>query len=138
MKQRQTRLYKYLKKDQNETVSGKTNSPAKNHGCEIRKDVFQIQTGELSKEVKGCCLPLALLVGKSFLDKDERSKRLTLNMGLDFDKLYTGREIKNVYEMSGVDEGSVKVGELDYFYKNYIWPNTKSIWLFFLSSTLPL
>jgi hypothetical protein len=59
-------------------------------------------------------------------------------MGLALDKLYTVREIKNVYEMSGVDEGSVKVRELDYFYKNYIWPKTKSIWLFFLSSTLTL
>lgn len=110
----------------------------KKHGREICKGIFQIQTGKLSKEVKGCCLPLALLVGKSFLDKDERSKRLTLNMGLALDKLYTVREIKNVYEMSGVDVGSVKVGELDYFYKNYIWPKTKSIWLFFLSSTLTL
>jgi hypothetical protein len=102
-KNKQTRLYKYLKKDMLEVGSG--NNPIKKHNREIRKGVFQIRSETLSKEVRGCCFPLALLVGKSFLDKDRISQRLTLNPNTALEQLYCGQDIYSMYKAANVGVG---------------------------------
>jgi hypothetical protein len=127
---KQQRIYKYLKKDMKEVGSGNNNQTVKKHGREIRKGVFQIQAGELSKQVKGCCMPLALLVGKSFLDKDDKSRRLTLNMNVTLDKFYCAKDIYSVYKAAGVGVRSVKLSDVDKFHKNYLSKNNIDLVVF--------
>ena len=58
------RIYKNVGKNGSEFGRGRKHT-AKKHGCEVRHGVFQI-TGKSNR-----CFALALLVGRSFLNKDE-------------------------------------------------------------------
>jgi hypothetical protein len=99
------RLYKYLGK--NLTEAGSARRTVQKHGREIRNGVFQVGSGG----VKPSCFAYALLVGKSFLQKDERYDVLDVNRNADLTKLYTTDEITNVYETAGIRVGPVRIDQ---------------------------
>ena len=116
LKKKQSKMYKYLKKNVSEKGSGK--KCIKKHNRELHKGVFQICGDNFS--VKDSCFVLALLVGKSFLDEDLISQRLKLKPNTELSLFYTETDILNVYKSANVEVGGVKVGDLDMFYNGYL------------------
>ena len=113
-RQRASRMYKYLCKNLSEASSARRT--AQKHGRENRNGVFQVGAGN----VKQSCFAYALLVGKSFLQKDERYKVLDTNRNADLTELYTTDEITNVYETAGVCVGPVRIEQCRLFYEIYL------------------
>jgi hypothetical protein len=73
--------------------------------------------------VKQSCFAQALLVGKSFLQKDNRYTILNTNRNADLTTLYTTDEITNVYETAGVRVGPVRIDQCQLFYEKYLLPD---------------
>jgi hypothetical protein len=92
-------LYKDLGKNPLESGSG--HRTAQKHRRETRNGVFQVGAGN----VKHGCFALALLVGKSFLQKDKRYDVLNTNRNANLTALYAMDEITNVYTTAGVCVG---------------------------------
>ncbi|CAB3979927.1 Hypothetical predicted protein [Paramuricea clavata] len=105
------RLYKHLGQNPKESGSGRI--IAQKHGREVRNGVFQVVSGTTKH-----CFALALLVGKSFLQKDKYFDILDRNRNADLTKLYTTDEINDVYIAAGLPVGSVRVDQL--FYEKYL------------------
>ncbi|CAB4044265.1 Hypothetical predicted protein, partial [Paramuricea clavata] len=107
------RLYKHLGQNPKESGSGRI--IAQKHGREVRNGVFQVVSGTTKH-----CFALALLVGKSFLQKDKYFDILDKNRNADLTKLYTTDEINDVYIAAGLPVGSVRVDQLHLFYEKYL------------------
>ena len=80
--------------------------------------------------VKQSCFAYALLVGKSFLQKDEQYEVLEGNRNADLTELYTTNEITNVYETAGVCLGPVRVDQCRLFYEKYLLPDNIDLVIF--------
>ena len=91
---------------------------ATKHGREVRQGVFQIG----KSGVKNSCFALALLVGRSYLQKDDIYYKLERNRNHKLTELYTDDVITNVYTCSGVCVGPVRTEQLCLFYENYLRP----------------
>ena len=70
--------------------------------------------------IKNCCFAVALLVGRSFLQKDAHYNKLEKNRYLDLTELYTTDEITNVYTRCGMSVAPVRVDQLHIFYEKYL------------------
>ena len=99
-------IYKNLGKNLTEAGSGRRHV-AQKHGWEIRNGVFQVGSGSGKQ-----CFAMALLVGKSFLQKDKHFSTLDKNRNIDLTKLYTTDKITNVYTTTGLPVGAVRVDQL--------------------------
>ncbi|CAB4036310.1 DNA polymerase [Paramuricea clavata] len=112
----------------NTSEAGSARRTVQKHGRETRNGVFQVVAGN----VKQNCFQYAILVGKSFLQKDERFKILHSNRNADLMKLYTCDEITNVYETAGVCVGPYGRRSLRYQrekctvggYRQYVFENS--------------
>ncbi|CAB4013528.1 Hypothetical predicted protein [Paramuricea clavata] len=118
-RKKQSRMYKYLGKNDTESGSGKKNDVALKHGREVRHGVFQIGKAN----VKNSCLALALLVGKSYLRNDTNAQKLKRNSNLTLSDLYTDEDITNVYTTSCLPVGPVRIKQLQYVYEKYLKPD---------------
>jgi hypothetical protein len=114
-KTKRCHLYKNFGKENSESGSGKKNVATK-HSREVRHGVFQIG----KSGVKNSCLALALLVGKSFLQKDHIYGQLEKNRNLQLTKLYTDCEIIDIYERCDLKAGAVRVDQLHLFYEKHL------------------
>ena len=127
-KKKMARLYKYVGKKGSEFGRGRKHT-AKKHGREVRHGVFQI-TGKSNR-----CFALALLVGRSFLNKDKRADKLNVDRNTPLDELYTEDEITHVYTQCGLSpQGGVRVDQLHHTYENILSPRCGSRCIFKTSS----
>jgi hypothetical protein len=110
------RIYKNVGKNGSEFGRGRKHT-AQKHGREVRHGVFQI-TGKSNR-----CFALALLVGSSFLNKDERADKLNIAHNIPLDELYTEDEITHVYTQCELNPGGVRVDQLHYAYENVLSPH---------------
>lgn len=111
-KVKRSALYKNLGK--NGAEFGRGRITAKKHGREVRHGVFQI-TGSTN-----CCFALALLVGRSFLNKDNNSIKLNNKRDTELVTLYSDEQIADIYNKCNVSIGGVRVDQLHIFYENYL------------------
>ena len=112
-----SRMYRGLGKRQSEVGSART---AKKHGRDLRNGVFQVSGNSATKQN---CFALALLLGKSFLQKDKHYELASVNRNIDLTTLYTSDEITNVYKTAGLSVGPVRVDQCGLFYEKYLLPN---------------
>ncbi|CAB4001892.1 Hypothetical predicted protein [Paramuricea clavata] len=98
--------------------------PAEKHGRDVRYDVFQI-TGTTN-----CCFALAILVGRSFLEKDENYQRLNNKRDTQLDQLYTGEQITDIYTKCGLVAGGIRGDQLHIVYENLLSGNNIDLVVF--------
>ncbi|CAB3977956.1 Hypothetical predicted protein [Paramuricea clavata] len=110
---RKKQMYRSVGKNGTDVGRGRKKLVQK-HGREIRSGVFQV----VSKS--DCCFALALLTGRSFVDKDERYDKLSLNRNTPLEQLYTDDEITDVYEQCGLAVGGVSINQLPDVYERYL------------------
>ena len=119
-KKKITRLYKYVGKKGSEFGRGRKHAAKK-----VRHGVFQI-TGKSNR-----CFALALLVGRSFLNKDRRADKLNIDRNTPLDELYTDDEITRVYTQCGLSpQAGVRVDELHRAYENILSPHDVDLVVF--------
>jgi hypothetical protein len=111
------RMYRGMGRNLSEAGSART---AKKHGRDLRNGVFQV-SGDSG--IKQNCFALALLLGKSFLQKDKRYELANINRNVDLTTLYTPDEITNVYKTAGLRVGPVRIDQCGLFYEKYLLPD---------------
>jgi hypothetical protein len=110
-KLKQPKIYKYYGKNPSE--AGNARTLVKKHGREVRNGVFQVVSTTK-------CFAFSVLVGKSFLQKDEHYKILNMSRNTDLTTLYTDEQINDVYVSAKVLSGPVRVDQCHLFYENYL------------------
>ena len=75
---------------------------------------------KLNQIVKNCCFVVSLLVGLSFLKKDEKFVKMERTPHKDCYELYSADQIRNVYQKCGIAVGSVKTEDLSKVYSNFL------------------
>jgi hypothetical protein len=118
------KMYQGMGKNQSEAGSART---ARKHGRDLRNGVFQVAGNSI---VKQNCFALALLLGKSFLQKDKHYEIANVNRNVDLATLYTTHAITNVYKAVGIPVGPVRVDQCDLFYKKYLLPDNIDLVVF--------
>jgi hypothetical protein len=118
------KMYRGMGKNLSEAGSART---AKKHGRDLRNGVFQVSGDSGTKQN---CFALALLLGKSFLQKDKCYDIANVNRNVDLTTLYTPDEITNVYKTTGIAVGPVRVDQCDLFYKKYLLPDNVDLVVF--------
>ena len=108
------KIYKALGKNGADIGRGRKNCIALKHGREIRNGVFQINSKSEHY------FALALLTGRSFLNKDKRYDKLNLNRNTLLNNVYTDAEITNVYEQCGLDKGGVRIDQMSSVYAGFL------------------
>jgi hypothetical protein len=121
------KMYRGLGKNLSEAGSAR-NRTVQKHGREVRNGVFQVTAGDSG--VKQSCFALALLLGKSFLQKDKRYEITNINRNVDLTTLYATDEITNVYKTAGVCVGPVRVDQCSLFYEKYLLPDNIDLVVF--------
>ena len=114
------KMYRGLGKGQSEGGNARI---AKKHGRDLRNGVFQVCG-------KQNCFALALLLGKSFLQKDKHYELANVNRNVDLTTLYTNAEITNVYKTAGLSVGPVRIDQCILFYEKYLLPNNIDLVVF--------
>jgi hypothetical protein len=118
------KMYRGMGKNQSESGSART---ARKHGRDLRNGVFQVSGNSNAKQ---SCFALALLLGKSFLQKDKHYEIANVNRNVDLTTMYTTDEITNVYKVVGIPVGPVRVDQCNLFYEKYLLPDNIDLVVF--------
>ena len=118
------KMYRGMGKNLSEAGSART---AKKHARDLQNGVFQVSG---NSGIKQNCFALALLLGKSFLQKDKCYDIANVNRNVDLTTLYTLDEITNVYKAVGIPVGPVRVDECNLFYEKYLLPDNIDLVVF--------
>ena len=110
--------YRYLGSVDND--SGGVNKNIQKYGRLFRNGVFYVICDKLNQVVKNCCFVVSLLVGLSFLKKDEKSVKMERTPHKDCYELFTSDQICDVYQKCGVPIGCVKTEDMSKVYSNFL------------------
>ena len=109
-----------LNPDDDSRGGGKTNRPVLKHQREVRNGILQIKCDKLQTQVKNCCFAVAVLVGKMFINNDEKLTIFKKNLNKTVDDIITVDEVKSFYKEAKLPEGSVAINQLNLVYENYL------------------
>ena len=100
--------------------AGGVNKVIEKYGRKFRNGVFYVICDILNRTIKNCCFIVSLLVGLSYLKKDEKYVKMERAPHKGCDDLYTPDQIRNVYQKCGIPPGAVKTVDFSRVYSNFL------------------
>ena len=100
--------------------AGGVNKVIEKYGRKFRNGVFYVICDILNRTIKNCCFIVSLLVGLSYLKKDEKYVKMERAPHKGCDDLYTPDQIRNVYQKCGIPTGAVKTVDFSRVYSNFL------------------